>query len=211
MHSDIATADPETPPPQQTWFSKSFVGEEVAARARAILQDAATRLNPKPKNMAVFRQSNGPRCTFYFSPEAAELAKVLGATRCSKPKPNANTTIVVSDGTPWATHFPGFSPYHPRNVEPTPQLVEVVRAFSDANQSGQYRRVAFDRPDARTIRLSLVGKPEDYDLRNVWTVARSHGLALEFTWTKEEPPRRPLWRVVSSRFSRYWSRLAKRT
>jgi hypothetical protein len=83
-------------------------------------------------------------------------------------------------------HFPDFKADHCRRLD-SPQTMEVVRAFFGANK--RHRGWIKFGPE-RTIRIPLTGKREDYDLRSVWTVARSHRMTLKFDWTKDEPPPR---------------------
>jgi hypothetical protein len=52
--------------------------------------------------------------------------------------------------------------------------VEVMTAFSEANDGRRYRGEMFDEPDEWTVRITLVGKPNDYDLQNVRPLGGKH-------------------------------------
>lgn len=46
--------------------------------------------------------------TWYFSPEAATLAKVFGASPCEKPIPTPGFGLLAGDARSWEVHFPGY-------------------------------------------------------------------------------------------------------
>jgi hypothetical protein len=46
--------------------------------------------------------------TWYFSPEAIDLAKSFGATPCEKPAPSEGFGLLVGYMQSWETHFSGY-------------------------------------------------------------------------------------------------------
>ena len=48
--------------------------------------------------------------TWYFSPEAAPLAKSFDATPCEKPEPFSGLALRLGDTANWHAHFPGYVP-----------------------------------------------------------------------------------------------------
>lgn len=46
--------------------------------------------------------------TWYFSPEAIDLAKSFGATPCEMPAPSEGFGLIVGNIRSWETHFPGY-------------------------------------------------------------------------------------------------------
>ncbi len=97
-----------------TWNSKA-VGDGVAAF------QPSTQLHQKflamamvsggvPENAAVFScyDLDANVVTWYFSPEANNLAKMFEATPCNKPTPSKGFGLLVGDGRSWEAHFPNY-------------------------------------------------------------------------------------------------------
>ena len=97
-----------------TWHSKA-VGDGIAAFQPAMqLHQAfltmATASEGVPTNAAIFsyHDLHANVVTWYFSPEAINLAKAFGATPCDKPIPSEGFGLLVGDARGWEAHFPSY-------------------------------------------------------------------------------------------------------
>lgn len=97
----------------KTWYSKA-VGDGVEAFEPSQrlfdafnLLDVVVKLSP---GIGIFSRYDlrANIVTWYFSPEAIDLAKSLGATPCEKPAPSKGFGLLVGYMQSWETHFPGY-------------------------------------------------------------------------------------------------------
>ena len=99
-----------------TWHMKTFSDPMVALGPSSTLHDAFFSMcvarGGKPGTMAVFSHHDlrTNQVTWFFSPDAALLAKAFDATPCDKPDPLPGLALSVGDAASWQTHFPGHTP-----------------------------------------------------------------------------------------------------
>jgi hypothetical protein len=71
-------------------------------------RDLCAAQNGKANGAAIFVEvdANAKTTTFYFSPEAARVAKAVQADLCAKPKPSGSIRMSIGDPQSWDIHFP---------------------------------------------------------------------------------------------------------
>lgn len=95
-----------------TWFAKAVGdGQEADGPTRELFDafaalETASEVEP---GTGVFSRYDleVDAVTWYFSPEAAALARTFGATPCEKPAPDEALDLLVGSASSWDRHFPG--------------------------------------------------------------------------------------------------------
>jgi hypothetical protein len=96
-----------------TWHSKDVADGIEAFEPSQRLHEAffvLAKAGGVPAGLGVFSRYDlrANVVTWYFSPEAALLAKTFGAVPCEKPTPTEGFGLSVGDARCWEIHFPGY-------------------------------------------------------------------------------------------------------
>src|SRR5438132_1688386 len=96
-----------------TWYSKEMGDGVESFGPSQHLFDVFTALaaaGTVPRGIGVFSNYDLERnvVTWFFSPEAATLAKAFDALLCEKPEPTHGFGLLVGSAYSWEEHFPGY-------------------------------------------------------------------------------------------------------
>ena len=97
-----------------SWYSVTFPDafSVPTSRMHDIFFALCLARGGHPKGMAAFSimDRGTGEVTWFFTPEAGDLAKAFEAEPCQKPTPMPGLALAVGNDGSWEEHFPGYKP-----------------------------------------------------------------------------------------------------